>query len=588
MKRFSARGFIQLPLLIALLGFGIAGAYTAAKLPQVLQEREYKKLSQQTTLPVGTASSQEILVGFRPGASIGQKDFAHQQARSGLKRRISQINVDAVKVPANSSVAETIARYQNLPTVEYVEPNFVATVFLTPNDPLFSQQWNLQKVLVEDAYDVSQGGLALIAIVDTGVDASHPDLSGLVNQGYNTISEDSNTIDDHGHGTLVAGIASAQTNNGSGVASISYQSTILPVKVLNSDGTGTYDDVSEGIIYAADNKAFVVNLSLGGSSDSQTLKRAVDYALGRGSILVAAAGNNGNDAPVYPASYPGVLAISASDQKDNLAGFSSYGSNVFAASPGVSITSTATNSNYTQASGTSMSAPHTAGLLAIALSANPELNNSQLIDHIKNNAEKVGPYAYDENGWNPYFGYGRISSAKTLQAIKEEAETIEPTPTPIPASEPISSNRLPAQAKVPAKYSFSFELQGKVESIDTNANKLTVKLDGGTPNVLELISGNLVETYLDSQTRIKYQGRNLSLGELNPDSRVNIKGNIVQNKLIALEILVQSMPKIIPTSPIEVPPGQDQNSGQESAPEENKNPVQQNLPAPAQQRFFRQ
>ncbi len=509
MKRFSAQGFVQIPLLLVLLGLGIVSTYTATKIPQVLQEREYKKLSQQTTLPVGTASSQEILVGFRSEISNSQKDTAHQKIQAKLKKRIKQINVDSIQIPASLSLPEAIAHYQNLPGVEYVEPNFVATTLLTPNDPLFGNQWNLQKISAEEAYDISQGGSVVVAVVDTGVDASHPDLVGLVIAGYNTISENSNSQDDHGHGTLVAGTVTAQTNNGKGIASVAYRSSILPIKVLGSDGTGTYDNVSEGIIYAADNKARIINLSLGGSSDSHTLKKAVDYALNKGSILVAAAGNGGNDTPIYPASYPGVLAVSASDQKDNLASFSSYGSNTFVAAPGVAITSTAIGNNYSQASGTSLSAPHLSGLLAIALSTNPELTNSQVIEYIKSNTEKVGPYSYNEDGWNPYFGYGRISSGKTLKAIKEKEESIEPTPSPSPiATESPKPGYLPNQTKANKKYSFSFELQGKVEFVDTNVNKIIARLEGGTPNILEVISGNLVEVYSESTTKISQPNPN--------------------------------------------------------------------------------
>lgn len=572
----SARGFIQFPILLAVVILGMAGTYTATKLPQYVEEVKQKQIQKelaQNNVPAGTASAEEILVGFRGGIAVSQRDFIHGQAQVGLKRRIGQINTDVVKIPAGVSVQEMIAHYQNLPQVEYAEPNFLATAFLTPNDPLYQDQWNLQKVVVEDAYDVATGEFGPIAIIDTGVDTTHADLSGLVLEGYNTIDETSNTFDDHGHGTHVAGIASAQTNNTTGVASISYQATILPIKVLNKDGVGTYDDVSEGIIYAADKNARIINLSLGGSSDSTTLKRAVNYALNRGSLLVAAAGNNGNDAPIYPAVYEGVLAVSASDKNDNLAGFSSYGSNIFVASPGVAITSSVPGGSYKEYSGTSMSAPHLSGLLALSLSSKPSLSNAQLIDQIKNNAEKVGSYSYDQNGWNSYFGYGRIAAGKTLKSISSDTEV---SPTPTPASEPVSdTSRLPTQARVPKEYQFTFELQGTIDNIDAGQNKLVIKVDGGTPDVMKIISGNLVDLYVDSQTGIKYQGRNMLLSELSSGARVNVKGNVVKNKLLAIEVLVQHIPIVTPTRSAEQDVRQS-SPGQES--------LQRQLPAQVEER----
>ncbi|MBI2621183.1 MAG: peptidase S8 [Candidatus Levybacteria bacterium] len=557
-------GFIQLPILIILIATGALGTFTVVKGPELVEEYKQGQLQKelaQKSLPQGAATADTILVGFRTGVPTTQRDFIHQKLSIALKKRVNQINADVINVPAGTPVSELIDKYRQNPQVEYAEPNFLAAAFLTPNDPYYGSQWNLQKVLVEEAYDLAKGGGALIAVVDTGVDGSHPDLSGLVIEGYNTIDENNNSFDDHGHGTHVAGIASAQTDNGSGIASMSFASSVLPVKVLNKDGVGTYADVSEGIIYASDNGARIVNLSLGGSSDSETLKRAVRYAQSKGSILVAAAGNSGNDAPVYPAAYEGVLAVSASDKNDNLAPFSSYGSNIFAASPGVSITSSVPGSDYKQASGTSMAAPHVSGLLALSISHKPELSNSELIDQIKQNAEKVGQYSYNEDGWNPYFGYGRISAGKTLTAISSDETTEE---EPEPTLDTSSSSRLSKQAKVPQAYSFSFDLQGAVEAVNTFDSKLTLKVGGGTPNVMERLSGNLIDVYINSQTRIKYQGRTISLTQVSSGSQLNIKGNIIQNRLVALEIIVQYLAT---GQPIEALPNQNQNPGQENIPQ---------------------
>lgn len=575
-----SKGFIQIPIALIILGLTALGGYTATKIPEAIQEREFKKISQESSIPAGSASSEELLIGFKPGVGNSQRDQAHEKNRGVLKKRLGQINTDSVKVPVDSTVQETIEQYQNMPGVEFAEPNFLATAFAAPNDTLYSKQWNLVKILTEDAYELSQGGFGPIAIIDTGVDASHPDLAGLVIEGYNTITDTNDAADEHGHGTHVAGIASAQTNNGNGIASASYQSTILPVRVLHADGTGTYDDLSEGIVYAADQNARIINMSLGGGSDSKTLKRAVDYALSQGSIIVAAAGNNGNSAAIYPAAYPGVLAVSASDKNDDLASFSSYGNNIFAASPGVSITSSVPGGKYTEYSGTSMSAPHLAGLIAMALSKDSSLTNTEVIDQIKTNAEKVGPYAYDENGWNQYFGYGRISSGKTLKAIAEAEteEEVEASPTPTPVADDTSSDRLTGRANVPSQHSFSFALQGIVENLAIEESKFIAKVEGGTPNIMSLLSGNLVDVYIDGSTRIKHQNRILSLGDLAKDSRINVKGSIVQNRLVASEVLVHSVSISAPTDTTpsnESSQSQGQNTGQQAAPAQQEQQQQQ-------------
>jgi thermitase len=533
MLKVSARGFIHIPIIIIILAVVGVGGYTVSNVIQKSQE-----FNQQTSeplaiasLPKGAASAEEILVGFRKEVPVSQKENIHRNTKSLVKKTISKLNTDVVIVESGLSVSDAINKYKTLSEVEYVEPNFLASAFLSPNDPLYGNQWNLKKVLAEQAFDVSNGGGSTIAVIDTGIDSTHPDLSGLVLTGLNTIDGSSNTSDSNSHGTHVAGIAAAQTNNGSGIASISYQSKVLPVKVLGGDGSGTYSDVAEGIVYAADNGARVINMSLGGSSDSTTLKNAVNYALGRGSMIVASAGNNGNSSPSYPASYPGVLSVSASDQSDNLASFSSYGNNVFVASPGVSITSSVPGGGYKQYNGTSMAAPHLAGLIALVLSKNPGYSNSEVLDQIKKNSEKVGPYSYDQNGWNPYYGYGRISSGKTLQNLASPSPSATPSATPDATLKP-SNGKSANKGK-----RFSFNLNGTVDGVDLEKGKFSVKVEGGNPDFLELVVNNLVDIYIGGNTVLKTQSHGLNLSDLTSGARVQVRGKSEESKLMADEVI---------------------------------------------------
>ncbi len=537
-------GFVQLPVIIAIAAalLGIGGL-VASKVPEIRREASYKELSK-NRIPSGTARENELLVGFKTSLSLPQIAKIHQAQEATHKKRLSGINVDVVSIPAQIPLTEARKKYESATGVEFAEPNFLAQAFYNPDDPLINKQWGLKKINSLQAFDHSKGGFYSIAIIDTGVDSNHAELSPLLLDGYNTIDNNEATDDDHGHGTHVAGIAAAQTDNGTGVASSSFYSQILPVKVLNQVGVGTYADVAEGIIFSADEGSRILNLSLGGNSDSQTLERAVEYAKEKGSILVAAAGNNGNDAPVYPAAYTGVLAVSASDENDELASFSSFGSNIFVAAPGVSITSTDLGDSYTSKHGTSMSAPHLSGTLGLLLAKEEDLTNTQLLSLVKESADKVGSESYNEDGWNAYFGYGRLNAGEALANISETEEDLEETETATSESDSAtaidSSTDSRERSEVPERYSFSFELQGETKSTDTKENSFTVSLRGGTPHVLNVVSGDLVTIYTDENTRIKYQGQEISLEELVEGTDVNVKGNIELNKLWALEIIVQS------------------------------------------------
>lgn len=529
-------------IILLVIAATLVGGITIVKLPEIKKqarlEEEHKNLIQ-ATLPEGSAAGDEILVGFKSNTPKAQIENIHRKTNAKVKKNIQQVDVDVVKLSVDTPVPDAIAKYKNIEEVEFAEPNFLATAFLTPNDPLYSSQWNLKKIASEEAYDISKEGFGPIAIVDTGVESSHPDLAGLIINGYNTIDENTNSNDDHGHGTHVAGIASAQTDNSTGVASISYRTKVLPIKVLNKDGIGTYEDVAEGIIYAADKGSGIINLSLGGSSDSETLKRAVKYAQSKGGLIVAAAGNNGNNTPVYPASYPGVLAVTASDPNDNIASFSSYGSNTFVAAPGVSINSLVPGGSYRQYSGTSMAAPHLSGLIALVLSSNPTLSSSDAMNQIKNNAEKIGPYSYDSNGWNPYYGYGRISAGKTLTSTASPSSSATQSANLSPGLKQKQSSQAAETRKQNTIHLKFFEIQGKIEGVEVEKGKFVIKVSGGTPNVLDLIRGNIVEIFINQDTKIKNKDNGLQLSELTRDTKVHTSGKLENNRLIAKEITVQ-------------------------------------------------
>jgi subtilisin family serine protease len=307
---------------------------------------------------------------------------------------------------------------------------------LDPNDPsyLAGQQWGLAQVGAPQAWSMSTGHAATVAVIDTGIDLTHPDLVGSlwVNVGEvagNGLDDDNNgCVDDvhgcdfadgdgspadgHGHGTHVAGIIGAETDNGIGVAGMGWGVSVMPVRVLDDEGSGGVWSVSEGILYAANNGARVINLSLGGYSGAPSLQSAISYAQSKGALVIAAAGNDNLSMPFYPAVYDGVVGVAATDGADQKAGFSNYGSYVDIAAPGVDIYSTWLQpAAYREMSGTSMAAPMVSGLAALVWTRFPSATASQVAAAMQKSAEDLGSV-----GWDAYFGWGRIQAADALRS----------------------------------------------------------------------------------------------------------------------------------------------------------------------------
>nr|1DBI_A Chain A, Ak.1 Serine Protease [Bacillus sp. Ak1] len=273
----------------------------------------------------------------------------------------------------------------------------------TPNDTYYQgYQYGPQNTYTDYAWDVTKGSSGQeIAVIDTGVDYTHPDLDGKVIKGYDFVDNDYDPMDLNNHGTHVAGIAAAETNNATGIAGMAPNTRILAVRALDRNGSGTLSDIADAIIYAADSGAEVINLSLGCDCHTTTLENAVNYAWNKGSVVVAAAGNNGSSTTFEPASYENVIAVGAVDQYDRLASFSNYGTWVDVVAPGVDIVSTITGNRYAYMSGTSMASPHVAGLAALL--ASQGRNNIEIRQAIEQTADKI-------SGTGTYFKYGRINS----------------------------------------------------------------------------------------------------------------------------------------------------------------------------------
>jgi thermitase len=414
------------------------------------------------TFCTGTHAPGAVLVGFR---DQGESAFHQSRARpsqrwlnaESIVATIPEIEVTVLHVPAGMecTVLETL---RHDPRVAFAELDYTVrateTRFLTPNDPGWVEQWGLARISAPMAWWVATGTPdVVIAILDSGIQLDHEDLADRlwVNPGEvpgNQVDDDGNgkvddfqgwhfyhawngqafvpeednqVTDEHGHGTHVAGITGAAFNNKVGVAGLAGGSQLMIVKVLDQQGEGRYSDVAQSIIYAVDNGAQVINLSFGGTSPSQTLQEAVNYAHARGVLVVAASGNDGGPV-LYPAVCEHVLSVAATDQDDNRASFSNYGPETDVAAPGVSIYSTGwpgdsradCTSGYCRKSGTSGATPHVAGLAALMWSARPDLTVAQVTGIVTRTAADVNTGTL--TGWDEFLGWGRIEAGRALSA----------------------------------------------------------------------------------------------------------------------------------------------------------------------------
>ncbi len=346
---------------------------------------------------------------------------------------------------------DAITTLRSDPAVEFIEPDYLifaaqmATATI-PDDFLFAQQWGLAKIKGPTAWLIASGSDVTIAVIDSGVDLDHPELTARIVSGYDFVNNDATPDDDNGHGTQVAGVAAAAANNGRGIAGLAWNARIMPLKVLDKSGKGLSSALTCAIYWAAEHGAQVINMSIVTRGLSFGMQAAINHATSEGVAVFAAAGNlfkEGN--PVtYPAAHSGVIAVAATDRDDTHAWFSSTGSYVDIAAPGVGIYSPfpPSHEEYRSVHGTSLATPYGAGLAALILSAAPGLSPGHVETIIRDSAVDLG-----DPGRDDVFGYGRIDAAAAtflalsslpwqffLPAVQSPlpTPTVTPSPTPSP------------------------------------------------------------------------------------------------------------------------------------------------------------
>lgn len=307
---------------------------------------------------------------------------------------LTLIDGKAVILP-NKAAAAKLAQAKG---VKYVDEDKVVTVN-GPVQPAQVLPWGVDRIDAELVWPTTTADPVKVAVLDTGISLKHPDLAANIKGGINTINPKKSANDDNGHGSHVAGTIAA-ANNSIGVVGVGPSIDLYAVKVLNAAGSGYFSDVIEGLQWAVANGMQVANMSFGASSGTQSLHDAIIAAYSAGITLVAAAGNSGNSNPVgYPAAYPEVIAVTATNSSDQVASFSSTGPEVDLTAPGVSIFSTYKRDTYTTLSGTSMAAPHVTGAAALVISAKGLTDPAAIKARLESTADNLGyPATYQGAG----------------------------------------------------------------------------------------------------------------------------------------------------------------------------------------------
>jgi len=361
---------------------------------------------------------QEVLIKISPGADV-EKIVA--EVGGSIIEMLPQVSVIRVKLKSGVSVAGAIQILEELEGLEYVEPNRIYYMDLVPNDTGYTnRQWAPQLAGAEEAWNITTGDNSIIiAVTDTGVDGTHPDLSGKVIAGYDTfhnIAISANTNSDvHGHGTHCAGIAAAVGNNNQGMAGVAWGSKIMPIKISDDgpDYSANDFDMAQAFIWVAESGADIISCSFGGKEYSQTMKDAIDYAvIDMGCVMVASMGNSAVNEVNYPAGYQSVIAVGATNAHDEIADFSTTGNHMSVCAPGVEIYSTLPGNIYEYWDGTSMACPFVSGAAALILSHNPGMSPEAVKTQLEDTAVDLGSTGFDST-----FGYGRVNLAAAVGAV---------------------------------------------------------------------------------------------------------------------------------------------------------------------------
>lgn len=360
-----------------------------------------------------------ILVETRAGLHDTELSKILSRHGGSSARRMHKTQVHVVTLPTGTDERVAAELLRRDPHIKSAEIDKLIAPDQVGNDVYYASAWHLPKIQAPSAWDTSLGAGVTIAILDSGVDGTHPDLQGKLVPGWNFFDGNSNTSDVYGHGTKVAGSAAAASNNATGVTGVAWNAKIMPVRISDTAGYAYYSTIAEGIYWAADNGAKVVNVSYA-VHGSASVRTAANYLKTKGGLLINSAGNSGAlDATLANSA---MISVSATAIGDIRASWSSFGDYVDVSAPGAGIWTTVSGGGYAAVSGTSFSSPITAGVVALMMSANPALKPSELEDILKTTSVDLGAAGADRE-----FGVGRINAAAAVQKARSLAITADVT-----------------------------------------------------------------------------------------------------------------------------------------------------------------
>ena len=421
----------------------------------------------------GQYAGGRILVESRAGVSGDELDSI-LKVHGGKHRKIGQSNLHVVDLPAGMSEQALVTLLKRNPAFKFVELDRRVKSTFAVTDPYVGSEWHLAKIGAPGAWDTTQGAGVTIAILDSGVDGTHPDLQPNLVPGYNVVSSNTDTSDVCGHGTAVAGSAAARSNNGLGVAGVAGQAKIMPIRVATPDASGSCyaysSTIASGITYAADHGARIANISYGPLAGIAAIQSAAQYMKNKGGLVFVSAGNNGVDEAITPTTT--LIAVSATDANDAKASWSSYGAFVALAAPGAGIWTTSKGGIYQSWNGTSFASPVAAGVAALMMAAAPTLDGADIEQVLFASAVDLGAAGRD-----PLFGYGRVDAAAGVKAAIAKVGALDTQAPTAQITSPAASSSVSGSVTVAVNASDNVG----VDRVELKVNGTVVGVDSASP-----------------------------------------------------------------------------------------------------------